>query len=398
MGWWSKRNFLLVLMALAVLQLAGEGCTRAPRDPRGAVPLSSSDNVTFPSERWPAYARGFSWGVGSQGETVLIIRQPRTEEVLAVVSRDDFALEGDEWRDFPRIVLGTGGVITTSTTHVALLDAAGGLERWAGCTSLKYLRSDAMLTWVAEHRVADVSGDAGIHVERVMALDPGLVLVSPSHDLPSHHGWPVVPVTEYLEPHPLGRAEWMCALAWMVGDSLQGAQAFGELRRRYEALKQASTDLHASTDPPKQEGRRPTLFTGSVADGIWHAPGADSFVAHWIEDAGGTYALKDLGSFGNVEVGMESLLRLTEQSDAWVMVTYDPDGFTVDDLLAMDPRHEALLQGTGAVWVCNTAFADYFTDVVVHPEWMLEDLMALMSGQTRGPHGLLEVLLSNPKP
>jgi len=391
-------------MALAVLQLAAEGCARAPKDPRGAVPLSSADNATFPSERWPAYARGFSWGVGSQGETVLIIRQPRTEEVLAVVGLDDRALEGNEWRAFPRIVLGTGGVITTSTTHVALLDAAGGLGRWAGCTSLKYLRNDATLTWVAEHGVADVSGDAGIHVERVMALDPGLVLVSPSHDLPSHHGWPVVPVTEYLEPHPLGRAEWMCALAWMVGDSLRGALTFEEVRRRYEGLKQPSTDLseltdpHTSTDVPKHEEQGPTLFTGSVADGIWHAPGADSFVAHWIEDAGGTYALKDLGSSGNVEVGMESLLKLTEQSDAWVMVTYDPDGFTEEDLLAMDPRHEALLQGTDAVWVCNTAHADYFTDVVVHPEWMLEDLMALISGQTRGPHGLLEVLSSDPKP
>jgi hypothetical protein len=51
-----------------------------------------------------------------------------------------------------------------------------------------------------------------------------------------------------------------------------------------------------------------------------------------------------------------------------------------------------LLRATKDVWVCNTAHADYFGEVVPHPEWVLEDLTAMMAGEGRGPHGLFERL------
>jgi iron complex transport system substrate-binding protein len=137
---------------------------------------------------------------------------------------------------------------------------------------------------------------------------------------------------------------------------------------------------------------RKRVFTGSVADGVWHAPGNDSFVAQWIRDAGGTYALASTDADENVEMGLETLLKVGAESDAWVVVTYDPDTFTVADLLALDPRHDALLMATDEVWVCNTAHADYFGAVVPHPEWVLEDLKHMMQGDDRGPHGMFERL------
>ena len=82
-------------------------------------------------------------------------------------------------------------------------------------------------------------------------------------------------MTEYLEPHPLGRAEWMVPLAWIVGDSAAGAEAFDAVETRYEKWLMR----------PVKTGKR--VFTGSVADGVWHAPGQGSFVAQWIKDAGG---------------------------------------------------------------------------------------------------------------
>ena len=78
--------------------------------------------------------------------------------------------------------------------------------------------------------------------------------------------------------------------------------------------------------------------------------------------------------------------------DAWVVVTFDPDTFGVDDLLAQDPRHAALMEVAGEVWACNTAKCDYFGEVVVHPEWVLADVQALVEGAEESPHGLFSRL------
>jgi iron complex transport system substrate-binding protein len=231
--------------------------------------------------------------------------------------------------------------------------------------------------------VVDVAGDGGWNVERMEALSPGLVLGSPAYDL-STRGWPMVPITEYLEAHPLGRAEWMVPLAWMMGDSLAGAQAFADIRDRYEALKgQGMTGAQV-----------PKVLMGSVADGVWHAPGQNTFVSRWVEDAGGQYALTEEDHDSNVTLGLEQVLEHAAQCDLWMMVVQDPDSFTVSDLLAQDPKHRALLEATDEVWVCNTAKHDYFGALVVQPDFILEDLQSAMQLGLVGPHGTFKPLSS----
>ena len=146
---------------------------------------------------------------------------------------------------------------------------------------------------------------------------------------------------------------------------------------------------------PVGHGKR--VFTGSVADGVWHAPGKDSFVAQWIEDAGGKYALETVDDQSNVALSLEAMLELVSKTDAWVLVTYDKDGVNERDVVAMDPRHAEVMKAVDEVWVCNTAEVDYFGEVVAHPEWVLEDLAALVQSNSEGAHGVFENSTTFPK-
>ena len=341
---------------------------------------------TTPRSAWaildaPQHAEGHSWHVNGAGQVTLVLSNPRSGEALCAVVHG-------QWRggslDIPCVELAPEpDVVTSSTTHAHLLQAGVGLGRWAGCNSLNYLAEGPVLRHARKHEVVDVAGDGGWNVERMEALSPELVLGSPAYDL-STRGWPMVPITEYLEAHPLGRAEWMVPLAWMMGDSVAGAEAFAGVRDRYEALLGHGL---------KGE-QAPKVLMGSGADGVSQAPGQNTFVARWVEDAGGQYALMEEDHDSNVALGLEQVLEHAAQCDLWMMVVHDPDSFTVSDLLAQDPKHRALLEATDEVWVCNTAKHDYFGALVVQPDLILEDLRSAMKLGRVGPHGIFQPLSS----
>ncbi|HAT47546.1 MAG TPA: hypothetical protein DCS71_01365 [Flavobacteriales bacterium] len=336
------------------------------------------DQRAVENRRYTSYAQGFQWLSSMHGEPVLAICQPRTGIPLATVAKSEVRWQRlpDPWNRVPHVHIRSGrGYVTTSTTHVHLMDAGGALAGWRGCTSIPFLRDSTVRAWADSNGVRDVRGDGGLNVEVMAMMNVGCILTGPDQDL-TERSWPWVPITEYLEPHPLGRAEWMIPLGWLAGDSATASVAF-------EGIEQAYFREMSLTKPSSKR-----VFTGSVADGIWHAPGHDSFVAQWIRDAGGIYALSQSDQRTNVELGLESMLELVNQTDAWVLVTYDPDTLTMRDIEAMDPRHVEVMQAVDEVWVCNTEKVDYFGTVVAHPEWVLADLAALLRGQPKGPYGL----------
>ena len=91
-----------------------------------------------------------------------------------------------------------------------------------------------------------------------------------------------------------------------------------------------------------------------------------------------------------LEPGIDA--RMVSTADAWVFVTYDENGVNENDVIEMDPRHAEVMKAVDEVWVCNTAEVDYFGEVVAHPEWVLEDLAALIQGLPRAPMGCLKNL------
>ena len=90
--------------------------------------------------------------------------------------------------------------------------------------------------------------------------------------------------------------------------------------------------------------------------------------------------------YGNVKVLFQPAAK------SCGLVTAGASSFTVSDLLAQDPKHQALLDATDEVWVCNTARHDYFGALVVQPDLILEDLRSAMHLGRVGPHRTFQLL------
>ena len=149
--------------------------------------------------------------------------------------------------------------VATSTTHVHLLARFRGI--WVGGNSIQYLRDTTALSLVTRGDALNLSGEPLMDAELLIAAAPGWVSTMPHADVPEQWGQATVEVMEHLEPHPLGRAEWMRAFGWMTNRSLGADSAFEALSLRY----------HDARVSPAQPFR---MFTGSIRWGGMHEHGS----------------------------------------------------------------------------------------------------------------------------
>ena len=191
---------------------------------------------------------------------------------------------------------------------------------WSGGAYVDFIRWQPALDKLDRGGAQDIGGEPEVDREKLVSLAPAVLTIYPFGDplqgVNLKHRVPVVPIMEYLESQPLGRAEWMRVMGWMMGDEAakQSDLKFLEIASAYERLRHEVA----------QRERKPRVFTGSVQQGTWHAPGSASFIATLLEDAGLTYILDSDSGRENVEVALEEMVVLSQTADAWGMVTHHP--------------------------------------------------------------------------
>ena len=320
-----------------------------------------------PGARW---ARGFGWvdsgrtlWLANQGDTT---RWTRSSMVAATQEGGVTLLPSSD-----ALALGTW-----STTHVPFVRAIGAEDQWVASGYAERIAD-------VHPSVIDLGGDAGLEDERLVASGVNVLTSypfgNPMEGVTDRTGVWVLPLTEYAEPHPLGRAEYLRVFGWLTGRMSRADSVFSAIEQAYLAWADQA-QRHA------ERHGRPVVFSGSSQSGRWTAPGAEGMVARLISDAGGAYAfdqqavqamsLHQVGA--NYEVELEQCAAIAAGSDFWGKVVYAPDGWTASKAQEEAPWCD--FEGK-TLFHCNTAEVDYFGQAVLEPHEMLADLMALFHGR-----------------
>jgi iron complex transport system substrate-binding protein len=361
----------------------------------GLIGCTHSEEIeTFSTSRtieYPEFAEGFRWREWRNDEHAranrcLEVLEFQHREVIMTVYRDSLSFREDPVSlQGKAVVLSpeAEGIATLSSTHVALLEAwDDSLQNWSGGGYLEFVQSDVAEGLVTSGQVVDFGGSPEWNHEALLATNYRVFCIYP-YGNPMEHversgDLPIVPVLEYLEPTPLGRAEWMKALAWMVGEeAFQKAGAvFDEIAKAYMVVKNLPL--------PTQDSLM--VFTGSVNQGEWSAPGGGSLIATFLADAGVRYFLDQDSGTENVVLSMEEMMEMKTRADAWGMVMFHPTSGTMTHqmILEQDPRNQLFVPDSERIFVANTARCDYFGWWVAHPEAMLKNLKTLFYGERDG--------------
>lgn len=123
-------------------------------------------------------------------------------------------------------------------------------------------------------------------------------------------GIPVVINAEYLEEHPLGRAEWIKFMALFFNKEQQADSIFQLIEKEYLNTK----ELAANTST------KPTVLSGVVYSDAWFMPGGQNYAAKLIHDAGCQYIWGADSSKGFLQLSFESVYEKAHAADLWIGV------------------------------------------------------------------------------
>ena len=244
-----------------------------------------------------------------------------------------------------------------------------------GITGTKNLFNDDINQRAKDGRIVKIGMEGEFDTELILAANPDVIFISPSkrggYDAIRETGITLVPHLGYQELDPLGQAEWVKLVGMFIGKEREANEVFSGIERRYNELKEKVERLKG------EEVQYPTVFSGEMHYGTWHAVGGKNYLAQIFKDAGATYVIDDEETSGeNLE--FEKMYALAANADYWRILNSFPGEFRYEALKASEPRNELFKAfREKKVIYCNMKQTPYYEISPVMPDVLLKDLVAV---------------------
>ena len=244
-----------------------------------------------------------------------------------------------------------------------------------GITGTKNLFNDDINQRAKDGRIVKIGMEGEFDTELILAANPDVIFISPSkrggYDAIRETGITLVPHLGYQELDPLGQAEWVKLVGMFIGKEREANEVFAGIEHRYNELKEKVERLKG------EEVQYPTVFSGEMHYGTWHAVGGKNYLAQIFKDAGATYVIDDEETSGeNLE--FEKMYALAANADYWRILNSFPGEFSYEALKASEPRNELFKAfREKKVIYCNMKQTPYYEISPVMPDVLLKDLVAV---------------------
>lgn len=264
-----------------------------------------------------------------------------------------------------------------TTVHCALLcDLAVG-DRIVGVADVQYIKVPFIQERVKNGLVADCGNGLNPVVEKIMALKPDAILLSPfensgGYGKTGEMGIPVIECAEYMETTPLGRAEWMRFYGLLFGCEQRADSLFAVVDSSYSALK----DGIARQLPATAE--RPTVLVDKMAGAVWYVPGGRSTIGRMVGDAGGQYLWAADDHSGSLPLPFETVLEKGGNADVWLFRYNGSHDITYGELLS-EHRGYSMLRPfrQRRVYGCDVSRSLFYEQTPFRPDYLLSDLLQI---------------------
>ncbi len=253
----------------------------------------------------------------------------------------------------------------------------------------------------ALNSIVDCGSSMAPDIERIIALKPEAILVSPFENSGGYGKLdklriPLIEAADYMESSPLGRAEWMKFYGMLFGkDKNISTTAAGKAS---EATLPASCELRADSlfaqiekeylDLKAEAGKLPkglSILTERKTGNVWYVPGGQSTIGILLKDANARYIFSDDKHSGSLPMSPEQILAKGKLVDVWAFKYFGGAPLSQVQLLQEYDGYKALAAfSRGNIYQVDTSTVPYFELTSFHPELLLREFIILAHGERFG--------------
>ena len=277
----------------------------------------------------------------------------------------------------------------------------------------------------AGNSIVDCGSSMAPDIERIIALKPEAILVSPFENSGGYGKLdklhiPIIEAADYMESSPLGRAEWMKfygmlfgkdknisttavgkaseAAAGKASEAAVGKASGAAAGKASEATLPASCELRADSlfaqiekeylNLKAEAGKLPkglSILTERKTGNVWYVPGGQSTIGILLKDANARYIFSDDKHSGSLPMSPEQILAKGKQVDVWAFKYFGGAPLSQAQLLQEYDGYKALAAfNRGNIYQVDTSTVPYFELTSFHPELLLREFIILAHGSRFG--------------
>ena len=269
----------------------------------------------------------------------------------------------------------------------------------------------------AQNSIVDCGSSMAPDIERIIALKPEAILVSPFENSGGYGKLdklriPLIEAADYMESSPLGRAEWMKFYGMLFGraknisttaaveasEAVAGKASEATAVEASEATLPAFCELRADSlfaqiekeylKLKAEAGKLPkglSILTERKTGNVWYVPGGQSTIGILLKDANARYIFSDDKHSGSLPMSPEQILAKGNQVDVWAFKYFGGAPLSQVQLLQEYDGYKALAAfNRGNIYQVDTSTVPYFELTSFHPELLLREFIILAHGERFG--------------
>ncbi len=264
--------------------------------------------------------------------------------------------------------------VVFTTVHCALLEMLHQEECIAGVADLKYIKVPYVHEQVAKGRIADCGEGMSPVIEKIIDQHPDAIFLSPFENSGGYGkveeiNIPIVECAEYMEPTPLGRAEWMRFYGILFGCEQRADSLFAVVDSSYQALKSLARISKV----------RRSVMVDKVTGSVWYVPGGQSTIGQMLRDAQCAYPWDKDDHSGSISLPFERVLEQAGNCDVWLLRFSSDHPISYRELLAEHHGYDQFKAfREKEAYGCNVELSLFYEEAPFRPDWLLGDYLQIL--------------------